>query len=304
VARKRTKRPAPEQQDLARRAPRPRARKRRRRAGKRTLHYLLLLIIMLGAGATLFMTVLFQIEEIIVTGADRYADDEVIEVSGIETGENLLRLNTGRAADEILAAFPYIASVSVERRFPHRVELVITQYIPEAAAVEDGEAALITLEGKVLERGIVNIPAGLPLVRGLRVEDSQPGDMIGDIRNPDNQERLVMLRYLFEAAHSVNFGAITDINVTDRLNMSIVHQERVIVLLGSEADLEYKLTFARHIIDNEMEEDAQALLDASNARDRRLIRRDGKVVDGEFIPGGITFEEETEEEAEEETPEE
>jgi len=251
---------------------------------------------MLGAGAILFMTVLFQIEEITVTGSDRYAPDEIIEVSGIEIGENLLRLDTGRIEQELLTAFPYIASVSVERRFPHRVELVITQYLPEAAAIEDGEAALITLEGKMLERGLVNVPAGLPLVRGLRLEDYQPGDMIGGVMNPDNQERLVMLRYLFEAAYNINFGAIADVNVTDRLNMSIVYQGRVVVLLGSEADLEYKLTFTRHMIENQMEEDTQALLDVSNARDRRLRRRPGRVVDGEFIPGGIVLEEETEEE--------
>ena len=258
--------------------------RRRRRTGKRTLHYLLLLIFMLAAGVILSLTVFFQIEDVAVIGVDKYEPDDVVEASGVQVGDNLLRLDTQRIEQEMTKAFPYIESVRVERRFPPRVELIVTQSVPQAAAVASGEVVFITLEGKILERGDLLVPPELPIVRGLSLQGAEPGTWLGGEEDPENEERLVMLRYLFEAAENTGFTPMTNVDVRDRLNIKIIHEARLILELGSEADLEYKLTFLRSVIENEIRPDAQALLDAANARDKQLIRKDGKVVNGEFFP--------------------
>ena len=236
----------------------------------------------------LILTVLFQIEDITVTGLDRYHPDDIITASGIELGENLLRLNTGRIESEVLEAFTYLSSVQVSRRLPHSVEIAVRQYRPEFAAEHEDGLALLTMQGKALEFGLTRSP-GLPIVRGLALEDYQPGDMINGPDSPGNAERLVMLRYLFDAAAATDFLPITNIDVRDRLNMRVVHESRLVLELGSEADMEYKLTFLNHVIVNEIEPDAQARLDISNARERRLVRRDGRVIDGEFISGDLAL---------------
>ena len=261
---------------------------RRRRSGSRKLYYLMLLVFIFAAGAALSMTVFFQIEGIEVVGFDRYNRDHIIEVSGIEPGDNLLRLNVSQIEQDIIYAFPYIASVHVRRRFPPRVELVVAEYDPEIVISENGELALITLQGKILDRGQrVTPPEGIPVVSGLRLESYRPGQILSSPDNPHNRERIVMLRYLFDAAQSVDFLPITNVDVSDRLNMRILHEDRLVLELGSEADLEYKLTFLHHVIENYVEPETQARLDISNARNRRLIRRDGTVVNGEFIPDEI-----------------
>ena len=229
----------------------------------------------------------FQISSITVIGLDRYSPDAVIEVSAIEIGDNMLRLDTDQIISDILEAFPYIATVRVQRRLPPRIELIVTQHQPELVLVDSGQTALITMQGILLERGNLTPPEGLPVVRGLSLAGFEPGQTIGGADNPENHERLVMLRYLFAAAYSVDFFPITHVNVEDRLNMRIVHEERLILELGSEADLEYKLTFLRHVIENSIGPYVQARLDISNARERRLIRRDGRVIDGQFFPGGL-----------------
>jgi len=260
---------------------------RRRRRRARRLHYLILLVFVLAAGIAFSMNAFFQVEDISVIGTERYDLDQIIEISGIQAGDNLLRLDSGQIAEDILYAFPYIATVNVRRRFPPRVELIVTEHQPEMAVFENGEFALITLQGKLLERGNRTAPTGLPVVRGLMLEDHQPGQMLGGGYSPHNNERLVMLRYLFDAAYRVDFLPITHVDVRDRLNMRLVHEDRLVLELGSEADLEYKLTFLRYVIENRVEPDAQARLDVSNARARELVRREGRVVDGEFIPGEI-----------------
>jgi len=246
-----------------------------------------LLIFVLAAGVVLSVSFFFQISNITVIGVDRYSPGQIIEVSGIQIGDNMLRLDTGQIVEDILYAFPYIASVRVQRRIPPRVEIIVTQYQPEIVAVANGEMAFLTLQGKLLERGSLVPPVGIPVVRGLNFRNFQPGQVIGGAENPENHERLVMLRYLFDAAYSVDFLPITDVDVRDRLNMRVVHEGRLLLELGSEADLEYKLTFLHYVIENHVGPEVQARLDISNARERRLIRRDGRVVDGEFLPGGI-----------------
>ena len=284
--RKRQSRPPPSKLSAVGRKP-ARTPRRRKRKKNRTLHYLLLLLFVLGAGTVLLMTVLLQIDEIIVTGAGRHNTDEIIEISGIELGENLLRLRTGGIEEELLSTFPYISTVRVRRRFPHAVELVITQYQPQAALVYSDGFAFIILEGKLLERGVRDLPPGLPAVRGLSLEDSQPGETIGGAEHPGNEERLIMLRYLLEAAERVDFPPITDVDLRDRLNIRVIHEDRLLLELGSEADLEYKLAFLDYIIQNKVSPTAQASLDASAARHRRVVRREGRMIDGEFIPDKI-----------------
>ena len=248
---------------------------------------MILLLFALGGGITLLLTVLLEVEEILVTGAGRYQADEIITVSGIELGENLLRLSAGTVEEELLAAFPYLSAVQVRRRPPNTVEIVLTHYQPQATLLYHDGFTFIILGGKILERGAHEAPDGLPLVRGLSLADRQPGDILGGREDPDNEERLIMLRLLLQAAQNTGFPPITDVDLRDRLNIRVIHEDRLLLELGSEADLEYKLTFLNHIIQNEISPTAQASLDASGARNRRIVRRDGVMVNGEFIPDEI-----------------
>jgi len=266
----------------------PPGRRKRGRGGQKGIHYAILLIFVLAAGVTLSLTVFFKIESIEVTGADRYDPDAIIAASGIEPGENLLRLPTGRIEERILEAFPYIASVRVERRFPPKVELLVTQSVPEGAVINGGEVALITLDGKLLERGDLLVPPELPVFRGISLMGYEPGEMIGGADDPENEERLIMLRYLFMAAEKTGFEKITNVDVEDRLNMKMVYEARLILELGSEADMEYKLTFLSEVI-ADLGPDDQARLDASNAKDKRVLVKWGRVENGAFYAQNQTI---------------
>ncbi len=260
-------------------------RKPPRRHGSRALYYLLLLLFVTGAFAVLSVTVLFKVEEIGVTGVDRYEPDRLIAASGIRLGDNLLRIPATDVEAKLLADFPYLETVSVARRFPPRVEIIVTQCKPQAAVSgEGGTVSLITLDGKLLEKGRMTVPAGLPLVKGLETDGVSPGDLLGtEKERPENLEKLGMLRYLFEAAKATDFGPVTNVDVTDRLNMKMVHEARLVLELGSEADMEYKLTFLSEVMGRLGPED-EALLDATNARNKRILVKWGQVENGVFIP--------------------
>ena len=256
----------------------PRPPRVRRRRGKR-LHYLILIAFIAAAGIILSMTVLFKVEKISVIGTNRYHPDEIIQASGITAGENLLRINTAGAEESIISQFPYVDSVRVGRRFPPAVEIRIVQSVPAYAAKLENGVALITGEGKLLESGDLLVPHDLPIVTGFDLSGFLPGENIGGL--PENLERLVMIRYLIDAAEKTGFGAITNVDVTNRLNMTAVYEARLLLVLGSESDLEYKLTFLKEVI-ADLDPGDQARLDASGAKDKRVLVKWGRVEKGVF----------------------
>lgn len=79
------------------------------------------------------------------------------------------------------------------------------------------------------------------------------------------EENFKMLTYLVEAVEETGFGKITLVDFSDRLNMRIVYDGRILIELGSEADLPYKLKFVQKLLSDELPADYQGRLDASTA---------------------------------------
>lgn len=266
-------------------------RRKRRRRGKRTLHYLLLLVFLLVVGAVLSMTVLFKIERVDVVGVDRYTPDEVAAVSGVLEGDNLLRINKREIEENILTRFPYIDSVQVRRRIPTSVEIAVTQAQPVGAISLEDEVLLIDRAGKVLERGLVMVPEGTPLVKGIDASGVMPGETLGAYTPPvkkkgeelteaekaeqaraeETQEKLLMLRYLLEAMEASGFENLTNVDLSDRLNIRIMYEGRITLELGSEMQLEYKLALVKSVLENNIGPDEVGTLDATDAARSRVV---------------------------------
>lgn len=241
-------------------------RRRRRRRGNRALHYIVLLVFVFVALAALSLTVLFKVERVTVVGTDKYPPDQVARASGIHEGENLFRIDKSAAIQNILEQYPYIEAVEVRRRLPGTVQIDVTQCRPAAAIADGDEFLLITRGGKVLERGLIFIPEDTPLVSGFGAQGARPGDSLAESAG----EQLVMLGYLFDAVDQTGFGEITNVDLSDRLNMKVVYENRLVLELGTEADLPYKLDFIREMIENHLAADAEGIIDATNAQKSRV----------------------------------
>ncbi|MDL2233008.1 FtsQ-type POTRA domain-containing protein [Ruminococcaceae bacterium OttesenSCG-928-L11] len=273
-------------------------RRRRKRTGRRTLHYLLLLLFFGSVGLVLCLTVFFKIESIHVIGSDKYDPVVLEEASGVVKEDNLLRISKARITENLVnGSFPYIESVEVNRRIPSTVEIVITQSEPGGAVKEGDDYVLITKDGKVLERGTFYIPEHIPLIIGLDTAGVEPGEYLGawtktpkgeDETEEQTADRLAldkqkaeranavkesmgMVENLFAAMEESGFGDITNVDISDRLNMKVVYDNRLVLELGIEADLTYKLEMVYDIIHNRLEDDARGIVRAGNARNKRIV---------------------------------
>ena len=135
------------------------------------------------------------------------------------------------------------------------------------------------------------------MVNGVSIEGAQ---LCQDIPE-ENNESLGMLRYLVEAINTTGFERITRIDLSDRLNMYIVYEDRVKIELGSENQLEDKLDFAKYALDNNVREDFEGIMDATMAKKISILP--AEIHDPGYHDEAVEPEPEEGEEPESESPE-
>ena len=147
----------------------------RRDEGRRRLHRLIALgavALAIVVGVAVTQSPLLDVDHITVAGAAHTSPDTIRQATGIRSHQPMTNVDLDRARRGILA-LPWVQTVSVARRWPSTVRVVVTERTP-VAAVPAGPAgfALVDATGRVLEvsptapQGFVVLgnvpPAGAP----------------------------------------------------------------------------------------------------------------------------------------------
>ena len=105
-----------------------RARRPRRPSGGRGRSLLQpLIFLLICAALVLGMSVFFRVAKVEVVGNSIYTAEEVVEASGIGTGDNLFFINRFAAASRIFSKLPYVDKAKVTRALPNRVTITIQE---------------------------------------------------------------------------------------------------------------------------------------------------------------------------------
>ena len=148
----------------------------RRRRGRFSGLYKALSVLLAASAVVLACVVFFRVNSVEVSGNVRYTADEIIEASGIETGDNLVALSRSRVSAAICTKLPYVENVSVKKVLPDGVVLRVSERVA-AASVESAEGRwLISAQGKLLEKD--NGAAQTVTINGLTAVGPYPGGMI------------------------------------------------------------------------------------------------------------------------------
>ena len=129
----------------------------RRQAGRRVpasnIAGKLVIMLALVAAVVFGVAVFFKVSRVEVQGNSLYSAEQVVQASGIETGDNLLTLNKATVAGNIIAQLPYVEKVSVGRSMPDAVILEVQESTARFAVMSDTNVIwLISSSGKALER--------------------------------------------------------------------------------------------------------------------------------------------------------
>jgi cell division protein FtsQ len=219
------------------------SRKRRRRRAL-LFFYLFTFVTVITAAVAVSLTVLFKIDSIQVNGTSRYSAEEIINTGGIERGENLFLARTKDAGLKIQQKLPYIRTAKVTRGLPARITISVTEEQVSGALEYNKKYVIVSSSDKVLELAD-KMPADCPEIKGLKLSKAEVGK---NIVYADTSQK-TMFQSLTAAISSSKLEKVTKIDVSNSYKIQIVYDNRVTMNLGLPSDFDYKLRFAKSILD-------------------------------------------------------
>lgn len=188
------------------------------------------------------LTVLFPIEEITVQGDTRYSAEEIIEASGVETGDNLWRTSASAVSGKVSTELPYVGSVKLSRTIPSAMTFIVEETSP-AYAVKNGKRyILIDEQGKILELRAKK--SGKTIIfEGLKLVNAQAGHKI----EPEIPETYQTAKEILQCASENNIK-LKSVNVGDTNNISAVCNKKIRLDLGAATQLSEKMKMANEVI--------------------------------------------------------
>ena len=248
---------------------------RSRSSGGRGLAVFLVFVVAV-VGVVLSLTVFFKVTRVQVEGQySVYTEEEILAVANIEVGSNLPRLPVKDIATRLESDLPYLLGVTVRRSLPDTVVITVNDIDTELALPYSG-GCLIISDGLKILRDERSLPGGYTEVYGISPVDISVGNRL----QVDDEEGTLYLETVIEAAREEGLlTGITAINVSDKLNLCLIFDNRVFVLLGTASEIDYKFRMLGEVMEAEGR-DAAGNLDVSMPGKAYFAPGDMEVPDG------------------------
>ena len=213
-------------------------RERRYRRRKRNILFLPVAFILVCLALVLGLSVFFKVSIIEVEGNFLYTDEEVIEASGIQKGDNLLFVSRFSVDGRIISRLPYVDKVlSVDRSLPNRVTITIQESTAMAVLTVDGTDWLLDQNCKVL--GEAEKPEDYIEIRGITAQTPAIGATVtGELE--EGQKLQLLAQLLTEMRDREMQGDITWLDLSNIANPIFDYLGRFTVWMGTEEGLSYK----------------------------------------------------------------
>lgn len=240
------------------------------------------------AAVVMCLSLFFRVEEVVVSGADKYTPWMVKEASGVEYGDSLLSVRDARVAGKIRLELPYVDEVRVGIKLPGTVYIEITELqTTYAIQARDGSWWLIASDGRVVEPIESSAASGYTCIIGVRADaprtdqivraaeynkpqTTEPtGETDGDgvtlptVEQVTESQRLEAVITILTALEDNGvIGRIASIDVSNLNDITMEYGQRLTVVLGTAERLEYKVSYMASAI-AQLEEYETGELDVS-----------------------------------------
>ena len=243
---------------------------RKRRQGRFSFLYKILIFVAICGAIAVALALFFKVDTITVTGNSRYTANQIIEASGIETGDNMFFLNKYHASERITAALPYVETVRSSRQLPDTLVVTVTECTAPAAVSQDGKLWLLSGDGKIVDAKTGD-GKQYAVVEGLTLLEPQVG---ADLQVPEEQQpsARLLLTLLGLLRDKNMLGDVQTIDLSDTASVVMRYLDRFDVTFRWDADFDYKLDYLLAVVER-LEVNEKGAID---------MTQEGKA---SFIPG-------------------
>ena len=231
---------------MAQRSNRRRVRRRGRFSGLYKLLSALLILAALVAGCLVF----FRVDTVVVSGNQRYTQEEIIQVSGVSQGENLfaLLLRRGEIAQTLREQLPYVEAVSIRTALPDTLIVEVRECQAAAYITYEGADWLLNTSGKLLERVEQGQTGDALEITGVTALQPSPGTPLAV--SVEESRKLADLLALMQALEERELLAGADsIDLSSDSRMEMRYEDRLTVRFAYASDYSYDAKALQAAID-------------------------------------------------------
>ncbi len=183
----------------------------------------------------------FNVKKVEVSGCQTVSEEQVIELSGLTVGTNLLKIDAKGAISKIVM-HPVIKKVQVSRKIPHTLELKVTERTPVALVVGNDGYLAVDIEGIYLKQVDDLLNLHLPVVSGLSIEErASPG---ADLTTAGLQAAL----QLIEVMDQTFLENVAEIKASSPYTLTLKMLQGVEIRFGEPEEIERKLQLIQELL--------------------------------------------------------
>lgn len=203
-----------------------------------------LAFLLIAAAMVFAVSVFFRVGAVTVTGNSVYTEEEIVEASGIEAGDNLFFINRAAVYSRIYSRLPYVEQASIHRSLPNRIEIRVAESRAVAVVPSSDGLWVVDRGCKLLSRAEGDEAQRLVRVEGMTAEDPAVGEILdpGAGESPKATYLSAILRQLSDLGM---LGDVTQIDMSSVANPSFDYLGRFTVKLGAYENVEYKFQVLR-----------------------------------------------------------
>ena len=198
--------------------------------------------------AALCLTVFFNIDKIQVEGVTLYRNDQILAVGGVSKGDNLVRTDTDIIKERLEKTLVYLDEVQVEKAYPSGIVIKCTEAEKSADILCDDTYYVLSYSGKILETKNGRPTGNIPVVKGFDLTSKNVGDALAS----EDEYKAEVLNNLLQNMKDCGFENIVEIDISYRSDIVLNYDNKIEIKLGSSADMEYKLSYLKAVIDNKL----------------------------------------------------
>lgn len=241
-------------QDIRQRHLRRQKKKRARRIILRT--FLVCMLIFVCAFTFAFLTPIFNIKNIIVSGNTTVSSDIILAAADIVVGENIFNISTKEIKEKV-SGVAYIRNVTVTRRLPDSVVINVSESTLKALIPIAAGYIGMDDRGYVLEVFNQN-RAGVPLINGLSLLEFKAGSkiLVDDMVKFD-----IIISIIKELDDLELTQNITGIDIENIYDIKLTYDSRLVGIFGGADRLSYKLLFFKEVCQNQQPQSSTGTVD-------------------------------------------
>lgn len=238
--------------------------RRKRRRRKIITFYIFLIVSILFVSIFFVLHNFFQITDIEIKGSKKYSYDQIKKCANLEVGQNIFKHRSNIIVSRLKQKLTYVDDAKVQKNLPNKINISVVDSVPKYLFVFKDGYFVVSKNFKVLEVKKEKFSdktqfEKLIQINGLHLLEEDVGKFITQDNN-----KFILLKQLTNALNINKFYGIKKIDLTNRNDIKIKYQNRMTILLGNIEQIDYKIKFAKHIIDKNIDKNEVGTIDATD----------------------------------------